>query len=103
MINMVIMGRMVNLPAWEVRHLFAMEVCRRRAEFALLGVWMGCAGGTTDELVREPGAAAVSRSGMEIDLVDRRRVVGGGCGVGVALVVAVSAVVVAWLVSVVAD
>ena len=89
---MVIMGRMVNLPVWEVRHLLAMELRRRQAEFALLGVWMDCAGGTTDEFVREPGAAAVSRSGMEIDLVDRRRVVGGGCGAGVVLVVLVLAV-----------
>ena len=101
--NMVIIGRMVNLPVWEARHLLAMVLRWRRAELALLGVWMRCAGGTTDELAKEPGVVAVSLSGMDIVLVDRRRVVGGGCGVGVVLVVSVLAVVAAWFVFVAVD
>ena len=76
--NMVIIGRTVNLPEWEARHLLAMVGRRRWAELALLGVWIGCAGGTTDELVKDPGEVAVSLFGIDIVLVERLGAVGDG-------------------------
>ena len=53
------------------------------------------ADGVTDELPREPGAAAVSLSGAEFFLlVDRRRDVAGGWGVGAGIEIGVGVVVV---------
>ena len=71
--SMVIIGRTVNFPEWDALHLLAIDRRRMQAELALLGVGMCCTCGIADESAREPGEEAVSLSGADVVLTDRRK------------------------------